>query len=136
MPGAHRRDPALNAESVEVDILAFERLARAGDAAALAQATELYRGDFLAGFAFRGTLFEDWLMAERERLRELALETLAKLLAEQCRAGDAEGAPPDGGRLIALDPLQEPVHRSLMRLYSELGRRGTALQQYQQCEES
>ncbi len=73
-------------------------------------------------------------MAERERLRELALETLAKLLAEQRRAGDAEGALRTAGRLIALDPLQEPVHRSLMRLYSELGRRGTALQQYQQCE--
>ena len=36
-------------------------------------------------------------------------------------------------RLLALDPLQEPVHRTLMRLYMEAGRRGAALRQYQQC---
>ena len=126
---------ALNVDAVDVDVPAFERLARAGDADALARAVELYQGDFLAGFAFRGTLFEEWLMAERERLRELALEALAKLLALQQRGGgDAEGALRTALRLIALDPLQEPVHRCLMRLYSELGRRGAALQQYQLCE--
>src|SRR6185503_19576267 len=36
-------------------------------------------------------------------------------------------------RLLTLDPLQEVVHRTLMRLYAGLGRRGTALRQYQQC---
>ena len=115
--------------------MAFERLVRAGDPGALAEAVDLYRGDFLAGFAFRGTLFEDWLMAERERLRELALEALARLLAhQQRRGGDLQEALQTALRLIALDPLQEPVHRSLMRLYSDLGRRGAALQQYQLCE--
>jgi DNA-binding SARP family transcriptional activator len=126
---------ALDADTVDVDAAAFERLARAGDVEALARAVDLYQGDFLAGFAFRGTLFEGWLMAERERLRELALEALAKLLAHQQRGGgDTESALRTALRLIALDPLQEPVHRSLMRLYSELGRRGAALQQYQLCE--
>src|SRR5262245_22788298 len=124
----------LVAEAVDVDVVAFERLAGAGEVGTLAGAVDLYRGDFLAGFAFRGTLFEDWLMAERERLRELALEALARLLARQRGAGDAEEALRTALRLIALDPLQESVHRSLMRLYSELGRRGAALQQYQLCE--
>ena len=124
---------ALDADSVDVDARAFERLARAGDAESLARAAGLYRGDFLEGLAFRGTLFEDWLMAERERLRELALETLAKLLAQQRAAGATEEALQTALRLIALDPLQEPVHRSLMRLYAELGRRASALQQYQLC---
>jgi hypothetical protein len=36
-------------------------------------------------------------------------------------------------RLLALDPLQEPVHRALMRLYVRQGRRGSALRQYQTC---
>src|SRR5207249_1073181 len=36
-------------------------------------------------------------------------------------------------RLVALDPLQESVHRTLMRLYAQLGRRGAALRQYQLC---
>jgi pimeloyl-ACP methyl ester carboxylesterase len=36
-------------------------------------------------------------------------------------------------QLLALDPLQEPVHRTLMRLLSQLGQRGAALRQYQHC---
>jgi len=124
---------ALNADSVDVDAGAFERLVRAGDLDSLARAAALYRGDFLEGLAFRGTLFEDWLMAERERLRELALESLARLVAQQREAGAAEDAVHTALRLVALDPLQEPVHRSLMRLYTELGRRASALQQYQLC---
>jgi tetratricopeptide (TPR) repeat protein len=72
-------------------------------------------------------------MLERERLRELALEGLAKLLAHERRVGDLEAAVQTGLRLVALEPLQEPVHRTLMRLYAELGRRGAALRQYQAC---
>jgi len=35
--------------------------------------------------------------------------------------------------LLTLDPLQEVVHRTLMRLYAGLDRRGSAQRQYQQC---
>jgi DNA-binding SARP family transcriptional activator len=124
---------ALDLDAVDVDACAFERLARTADAPSLARAAALYRGDFLEGLAYRGTLFEEWLMAERERLRELALETLARLLGQQRAAGALEEALQTALRLVALDPLQEAVHRSLMRLYAELGRRGSALQQYQLC---
>src|SRR5215813_8656889 len=77
---------ALDADSVEVDASAFGQLARDGDVESLARAVDLYRGEFLEGLAFRGTLFENWLMGERERLRELALEAFARLLALQRRA--------------------------------------------------
>ena len=104
-----------------------------GTPEALEQAVELYRGDLLEGLTLQEPPFEEWLMAERERLRELALEALAGLLAAQRAAGAVEGALQTGLRLIALDPLQEPVHRTLMRLYAQLGRRGSALRQYQLC---
>jgi DNA-binding SARP family transcriptional activator len=65
---------ALDVDAVDVDVVDFGRLVRARDAEALAKAVELYRGDLLEGFAFRGALFEEWLIAERERLRELAFE--------------------------------------------------------------
>lgn len=124
----------LDAGAVDVDAAVFGRLVQEGDAESWVRAGELYRGEFLQGLAFRGALFEDWLMGERERLRELAVEALAKLLAQQQRvAGPAEAALQTALRLIALDPLQESVHRTLMRLYAQLGRRGAALQQYQMC---
>src|SRR5262249_34262368 len=67
------------------------------------------------------------------RLRELALEALAKLLRHRRAAGATEAAVQTALRLLVLDPLQEPVHRTLMRLYSQMGRRAGALRQYQIC---
>jgi len=123
----------LTADAVDVDAVTFAGSAEGGDPESLVRAVDLYRGDLLEGLAFRGALFEDWLMTERARLRELAIETLAKLLAHQRATGSAEAALQAALRLLALDPLQEPVHRTLMRLYAELGRRGAALRQYQLC---
>jgi DNA-binding SARP family transcriptional activator/tetratricopeptide (TPR) repeat protein len=124
---------ALIPAAVEVDVATFERAVREGTPEALARAAALYRGDLLAGSAVDEAPFEEWLIGERERLRELALEGLAKLLAHQRRGGATEAAIGTALRLLTLDPLQEVVHRTLMRLYAGLGRRGTALRQYQQC---
>ncbi len=64
----------LNAEAVAVDAAAFERRVAAGTPAALEEAAGLYQGDLLAGLAVKEAAFEEWLLGERERLRELALE--------------------------------------------------------------
>jgi DNA-binding SARP family transcriptional activator len=124
---------ALVTSAVDVDVAAFERLVADGAPEELERAAALYRGDLLSGFALDEAPFEEWLLGERERLRELALESVAKLLAYQRRAGATEAAVGTTLRLLTLDPLQEPAHRTLMRLYAEQGRRGSALRQYQQC---
>src|SRR5262249_22440485 len=62
-----------------------------------------------------------------------ALEALAKLLGHQLRVGVTDRAIQTATRLLALDPLQETVHRTLMRLYVQQARRGAALKQYQIC---
>src|SRR6266540_669514 len=126
-------DLTLDAAAVDVDVATFEGLVTQGTPEALALAAAVYQGDLLQGLAVREAPFEEWLMAERERLRELALETLAKLLAQQRAAGATEVALQTALRLLALDPLLETVHRTLMRLYAQLGRRETALRQYQVC---
>jgi DNA-binding SARP family transcriptional activator len=124
---------ALDPDVVEVDLVRFERRVADGTPPALEEAAALYQGDLLAGLAVSEPAFEEWLLTERERLRELAIEALAKLLAHQRQVGAPEAAVQTGLRLLALDPLQEPVHRTLMRLYFELGRRAAALRQYQAC---
>ena len=124
---------ALNSDGVEVDVVTFERRVAEGTPQALEQAAELYRGDLLLGFSVNEPLFEEWLVAERERLREMALAALARLLAQQSKAAGTERAIQTAVRLLGLDPLQEGVHRTLMRLYLRQGRRGAALKQYQVC---
>src|SRR5262245_29420518 len=124
---------ALEPAAVDADTARFEGLVPAGTPDAQAQAAQLYAGDLLSGFALDEPPFEEWLFEERERLRELALEALARLLASQRKAGALEAGVQTAIKILGLDPLQEPVHRMLMRLYAELGRRGAALRQYRQC---
>ena len=124
---------AVDRGNVELDVAVFEQLAAEGTPQALARAAALYQGDFLEGLGVQEPRFEEWLVGERERLREVALETMAKLLAHQTNSGTLREAIQTAGRLLRLDPLQEAVHRALMRLYARQGRRGAALRQYQIC---
>jgi len=124
---------ALNREAVAVDVAELEAALADGSPAALGRAAALYRGDLLDGFSVDEPPFEEWRVVERERLRELALEGLAKLLGAQLAAGPPEPAIQTALRILAMDPLQEAVHRALMRLLVRQGRRAAALQQYQVC---
>jgi len=124
---------ALDPSVVDVDVARFERLVADGRPEALEQIAGLYRGDLLAGLTLAERPFEEWLTSERERLHELAIQALGRLLTHQQQGGGAEPAVQTGLRLLALDPLQEPVHRAVMRLYARLGRREAALRQYQLC---
>src|SRR5262249_36468944 len=126
---------SVDASTVDVDVVRFERLVADGSPHALEQVAALYRGDLLAGLVLTERPFEEWLTAGRERLHELPVPGLSRLLAYQQQAGAYEPAVQIGLRLLVLDPLQEPVHRAVMRLYARLGRREAALRQYQLCTE-
>jgi DNA-binding SARP family transcriptional activator/pimeloyl-ACP methyl ester carboxylesterase len=126
----------LRPAGVEVDVAAFERGAREGTPAALRRAVALYEGDLLAGFTLDESPFDDWLAGERQRLRELALDALERLLACDRDAGATERAIQTALRLVTLDPLRESAHRALMELYARQGRRTSALRQYQRCVET
>ena len=123
----------LDPSAVGVDVAEFERAAADGAPENLERAAVLYRGELLAGIVAREAPFEEWLTVQRERLGELALQSLARLLAHQRKNGRLEAAAQTALRLLALDPLEESVHRVLMRIYMELGRRAAALRQYQAC---
>ena len=128
------RAVAVASGAIDVDVARFEATVAEGTAEALERAAQLYRGDLLDGLVLDEAAFEAWLLTERERLREIAIDALAKLLAHhQAPRGSAERAIQAAVRLLALDPCQEPVHRALMRLYARQGRHAAALRQYQVC---
>jgi DNA-binding SARP family transcriptional activator len=93
----------------------------------LQSAVDLYRADLLE------EVYDDWCVYERERLRLLALEALQRLMTFHIGRQEWSAAMRSGQRLLAADPLHEPVHRALMRCYSGMGNRGAALRQYQAC---
>src|SRR4029453_17170065 len=114
---------ALDAASVSIDVAGFESALRDGGPDALARAAALYHGDLLDGLGVNEPGFEEWWIVERERLRAGALDGLAKLLRHQIGADSPEAATRTAFCLLAMDPLQEGVHRALMRLYMRHGRR-------------
>src|SRR5215469_10715790 len=67
---ADRQSVRLDPAAVSTDVAAFERLVSAGTPEAIEKAMTLYRGDLLEGISIRDAAFEDWLLVERQRLRQ------------------------------------------------------------------
>jgi len=124
---------SLDPGSISVDAVEFARLCRAGSVAELEAALALYRGEFLAGAQVRDPAAEEWLRAERARLRDLLLHAFESLLAHHAGTGAVAPAMDIGCRLLAEDPLREDAHRAMMALLAAAGRRGQALRQYESC---
>jgi DNA-binding SARP family transcriptional activator/pimeloyl-ACP methyl ester carboxylesterase len=136
VPGALRIDGhgvAVDAGVVDLDVMAFTQGLAEGTPDALAQAMALYRGELLAGLSVKEEPWEAWLRSERDRLRDQAVDGLGRLLAHQRATNQMTAAIRTAHELLGLDRLQEPVHRALMSLYAQLGQRGAALRQYQEC---
>lgn len=132
---------------LDVDVLRFQQMlaeVRGHDHSAdppcaaclslLDEAITLYRGDFMDGFALRdGALFEDWQMAQSEDLRQVLAGALEAAGRGYLATGQADTAIAAARRRLSLDPLYEPAHQALMRLYQQAGRRSDALRQYREC---
>ncbi len=100
----------------------------------LAEAVALCRGDFLEGFGLRDSLaFDDWQFFQAEEMRRELAFALERLVRGQSAHGNLELALPYARRWLALDPLHEPAHRQLMKLYARTGQRSAALRQYREC---
>jgi ABC-type oligopeptide transport system substrate-binding subunit/DNA-binding SARP family transcriptional activator len=113
-----------------LDAKEFERLANCETG----KAVELYRGDLLEGFYVHDApAFEEWVLAERERLRTLVLPALQRLVEYHTARGEYAAGTEYTTRLLALDPWREEAHRELMRLLALTGQRSAALTQYEEC---
>jgi TolB-like protein len=127
---ADRQSVGLDRNAISVDALDFERLLRDGAIHALAEAVALYRGDLLDGIAVRDPAFEDWLLIERQRLRQLLERGLAELMSQALATGDREKAGAAARRLTLLDPLSEAACRTLMQVHADEGQTAQALRLY------
>jgi DNA-binding SARP family transcriptional activator len=118
--------------SVSCDVAEMESLIAVGTEEALKKAIDLYRGDFLDGFSINEERFDQFVTGERDRLHRVALRAHAQLVELQAKHAldDAIGTAQAS---LRLDVLQEPMHRTLMRLYLQSGDVVEALQQYESC---
>jgi len=116
--------------AVSVDLREMEATAHAllrGDADVEPEATRL-ASDLLPDW------YDDWVIFERERFRQLRLRALEAFCDRLTRAGRLAEALEVGLLCVAGEPLRESAHRAVMRVYLADGNPGDAIHQYQLCE--
>jgi DNA-binding SARP family transcriptional activator len=100
----------------------------------LEQAAGLYRGDLAEGLSLEDdSLFEEWLLLNREQLRRQVMEVLYVLAHHYLERGDYERAQSYAESQLALEPWREEAHCQLMRALAASGQRSAALAQYRAC---
>jgi PAS domain S-box-containing protein len=131
----------LRRDAVWVDVDIFERLVTEGralqDQAQWSDALEryveaqrLYRGDYL-----EEETYADWCAEERERLRELYLEMLARTAECHAELGQYGEVVQMYRKALVCDPCRESFHCLLMKYLVKYGRPDLALVQYRHCQQ-
>ena len=121
-----------------LDVAQFEQaLARSRTAAeqrdrdaqrdALMAAVALYEADLLP------SCYDDWIVSERERLRQWFLSGLAEVVHLLEARRDYAAAIAQAQAWVRQDPLAEGAYRALMRLFALSGDRARALRVYHTC---
>ncbi len=118
-----------------LDVAEFETAVKAAEQATereviqanLQQAIELYRGDLLPDRD------DEWVLPERERLQQLAMRALERLVTLLEAQQDYQTALTYAQQMLRVDALNEATYGVLMRLHWLNGDRANALQVYHQC---
>ena len=99
----------------------------AGEKEVAQAAVQVYQGELLEGS------YQDWCLFERERLQNMYLAMLFKLMS-YCEANNEyEAGQLYGFRILNYDRASERTHRRLMRMQYMAGDRTAALRQYERC---
>ena len=114
-----------------VDVLEFEAQATQGLAShppdPSAINLDLYQGELLPN------LYDDWVIIERERYRQLNFDVLLHL-AQHWRSQGEYGRVIDlASRVVMQDPANEAAHQHLMFSHFAIHHRNAALKQYEAC---
>jgi DNA-binding SARP family transcriptional activator len=126
----HSQGEMVQLDGVTTDVQRLGTIAQSTALKDLSAAEQLYRGPFLDDLPDIGPPFEEWRLAERTRLHEIACRTLLQLGEAQLNAKKYSDAISTAQRAVALDPLREDLHRLLIKALAASGRRAEALREY------
>ncbi|MBR0679288.1 hypothetical protein GXW74_02220 [Roseomonas eburnea] len=94
------------------------------------EALNLLQAELLSDLDGLDAAFDIWLVDQRRRLRDMALDAATSRLAA---ATSAEARALEARRVLAIDAAQEPVWRILIRAEAERGDRGAAFAAWEDC---
>jgi DNA-binding SARP family transcriptional activator len=120
---------------VEIDIRALMELARPSADGALKSAVAQLAGMswFELSFDLLPDWCDDWLVEDREGVRQLRLHALELLTAELSQSGRHTEAIQAALSAVRIEPLRETAHAALIAAYLAEGNRSEALRQFNRC---
>jgi DNA-binding SARP family transcriptional activator len=77
--------------------------------------------------------YDDWLIVERERFRQLRLHALESLCSQLVAAGRFAEAVEAGMAAVAGEPLRESAHRTLIEAFLAESNLNEAVRQFREC---
>jgi|GEM_PF-354396 len=111
-----------------LDTERFLRLAEsAHDLESIRAAVAAYSGEFLP------ECYDEWALAERERLQSRFLRLLTRGVEVGEATGDPASALSFAQRMVLDEPLREDAYLSMMRLHALAGNRAEAVRVYHSC---
>jgi DNA-binding SARP family transcriptional activator len=124
-----RLDPRVQVDIHESAALAH-RLLRATDESGRTELevdATLLTGELLPDW------YDDWVILERERLRQLSLHALEALAQRLLRAARPAAALEPALAALAMEPLRESAHRVLINIHLAEGNTAEAIRQFELC---
>src|SRR6266480_3624988 len=116
---------------LRVDTQALEQACQEGD---FANASRLYRADYLGTFSVEGCPdFDDWAFFRREALRSRFIHAIERLIEAKRLCGEHGEMIVHAQRFVTFDPLNETAHRHLISGYLLAGDNAAAQRQYESC---
>jgi DNA-binding SARP family transcriptional activator len=120
--------------NLSVDVRELMRLAHRAMGRSVAEdkktiPTLLRMGELLPGW------FDDWILVDRERLRQLRLHALESACTQLIRAQNFSSAVELGLAAVAAEPLRESAHVALARAFLAEGNRSEAILDFRRFRE-
>jgi DNA-binding SARP family transcriptional activator len=119
---------------VSVDVRELIRLAHRAMGQSIAEDTKTIRALLRTGELLPGW-FDDWVLMDRERLRQLRLHALESACTQLIGARNFSSAVELGLAAVALEPLRESAHVALARAFLAEGNRGEAILDFRRFRE-
>ena len=113
------------APGVDVDVDRATRQARALSGGGRNYTLELFLEDLLPGW------YDEWVLIERERLRQQSLHALEAIASALCDRKEHGAAVQAALHAIRIDPFRESAHRCLIRIHLDEGNASEALRQFE-----
>jgi DNA-binding SARP family transcriptional activator len=120
------------AENIDVDVmnwlaLALQVIDQPSSVATMNLASLRQCGDLLPGW------YDDWVLLERERVRQLQLHVLEIVADELIGLGRPAAALDFATRALQMEELRESAHRLVIRVHLVEGNVGEARRQFERC---